>query len=261
MLSKLWSIIRIQLSVNLAYRGNILFWLLIHLVGFIVLYCFWTAIYSDRELVQGIGFSQMISYLLAVSMIREFVLVAPEYEINSTIKSGKLSSYLVRPFAYPIHVLLSSSLWHMIETAMGIAIYLVIAYFLIPDMQWHWSWTILPLIILGHIISSLLSLCLGTLAFWLTEASAFYYYKEILIFLVGGILFPYQLMPTWVQQIMNILPFYGSMGLPAELLTNLSTTPNTSYWFLTLIIWSLMLLIASSLLWKRGVRHYEAIGG
>lgn len=260
MLAKLWSVVKIQLSVNFAYRGNILFWLLIHLVGFVVLYCFWTAIYSDRELVQGIGFSQMISYLLAVSMVREFVLVATEYEINSTIKNGKLSSYLVRPFAYPVHVLISSSMWHVIETGIGIVIYLGIAYFLMPDMEWHWSWAILPLIILGHIISSLLSLCLGTLAFWLTEASAFYYYKDILVFLVGGILFPYQFMPNWIQHIMNVLPFYGSMGVPAELLTNTQINFSPGYWFTVLIAWAVMLLLTSILLWSRGVKHYEAIG-
>lgn len=261
MLAKLWSVIRIQLSVNFAYRGNILFWTLIHLVGFIVLYCFWSAIYSDRTLVQGIGFSQMISYLLAVSMIREFVLVATEYEINGTIKSGKLSSYLVRPFAYPVHVLISSSMWHLIETGIGIVIYLLIAHFFIPDMQWYWSWAILPLIILGHIISSLLSLCLGTLAFWLTEASAFYYYKEILVFLVGGILFPYQFMPTWIQHVMNVLPFYGSIGLPAELLTNTGNNPNLVYYFTILTAWTLVLLLINKLLWSQGIKHYEAIGG
>ncbi len=261
MWSKLWSIIRIQMGVNFAYRGNILFWLLIHLLGFVVLYCFWVAIYSDRTLVQGMAFPQMISYLIAVSMIREFVLVAPEYEINGTIKSGKLSSFLVRPFAYPIHVLLSSSLWHILETIIGIVIYLTIAHFLLPDMAWHWSWSIIPLVALGHIISSLLSLCLGTLAFWLTEASAFYYYKEILVFMAAGILFPYQLMPVWIQKIMNVLPFYPSMGLPAEILTGQSSSGLYWNWVLLLTIWTIGLIGLGILLWKKGIKHYEAIGG
>ncbi len=261
MLSKLWRIIRIQFSVNFAYRGNILFWLLIHLLSFVVLYCFWSAIYSDRALVQGISFAQMMSYLIAISIIREFTLVTPEYEINSTIKQGKLSAYLVRPFSYPVHVLLSSSLWHFIETIIGLVIYSMIAHIILPNMQWAWSWWILPLILLGHIICSLVALCLGTLAFWLTEASAFYYYKEILVFLAAGILFPYHLMPSWLQTIMRILPFYPSMGLPAEILSNQATNTNYLHWIIMLLSWTIGLFAFSSLLWKRGIKHYEAIGG
>lgn len=261
MWSKLWSIVRIQMGVNFAYRGTILFWMLMHLIGFIVLYCFWSGIYSDRVSVQGIHFEEMISYLLTISVIREFVLVAPEYEINRTIKQGTLSSYLVRPFAYPVHVLLSSSLWHIIESITGLAIYLTIAHFLIPSLQWQWSWWLIPFCVLGHLVCSLLSLCLGTLAFWLTEASAFYYYKEILVFLAAGILFPYRLMPEWIQQIMRLLPFYPSMGLPAEILSKQTSTIDYTHWLLILSAWSIGLLLLSISLWKRGIKHYEAIGG
>lgn len=260
MLSKLWRIIRIQFSVNFAYRGNILFWLLIHLLSFVVLYCFWSAIYSDRALVQGISFAQMMSYLIAISIIREFTLVTPEYEINSTIKQGKLSAYLVRPFSYPVHVLLSSSLWHFIETIIGLVIYSMIAHIILPNMQWAWSWWILPLILLGHIICSLVALCLGTLAFWLTEASAFFYYKEILILLTSGMFFPKATTPIWFQKIMEFLPFYHTMGIPGEILVGKAPVNVLSSSLINLSLWTLVLSLIAMIIWNRGVRKYEAVG-
>ena len=261
MFKRFWGIVKMQIAITFAYRGTIFFWIFLHVMNFAVMFFFWTAVFSDHTIVQGFTMEQMLQYVLITSIIREFVMVAPEYAVNGDINHGKLSTYLLRPLSYPFFILASSSLWHVLQMTIGLAVYLIIAFFFLPDLHFSLSWVsllqVVPLIILGHIFCNLLSITLGYIAFWLQQASAFFYYKDILILLTSGLFFPKDLMPSWFQGVMNILPFYSFIGLPAEILTqriqNISVLPYISIWIL--VIFTLQIFV-----WKRGVRTYEAVG-
>ncbi|MBI4836604.1 MAG: ABC-2 family transporter protein [Candidatus Abawacabacteria bacterium] len=263
-MNKVFNVLRLQLAVTFAYRGTILFWLLIHMIGFIVMYAFWTAVFSDRESFNGFMLTSMLQYILFANIIREFVLVAPEYEINNDIRSGKLSSYLLRPFSYPLHIILSSSLWHLVEIFFALLLYGLVGYLILGNSIWisepQLLLYILPLLFIGHIFCSLLSLILGSLAFWLTEASAFFYYKDILILLSAGLFFPRATTPLWFQQIMDVLPFYSCIGLPAEILVHKSTIETLLPALAHVSLWTLLLLIIAYPVWKHGIKKYEAVG-
>ena len=264
MMNKLLTIVRTQLAVTFAYRSTVFFWLCMHALSFFVIYAFWTAVFSEQSSISGFQFESMITYIILVNLIREFVLVAPEYEINDHIRLGSLSNSLVRPLSYPLHVLLSSSFWHIIETIFAILLYTFIGYLALG----HTLWTIdlslflvlIPLLFLGHILCSLLSFSLGCLAFWLTEASAFFYYKEILILLTSGMFFPKATTPIWFQKIMEFLPFYHTMGIPGEILVGKAPVNVLSSSLINLSLWTLVLSLIAMIIWNRGVRKYEAVG-
>ncbi len=263
-MKKLFNILRIQLAVAVAYRGTIFFWLSIHLIGFIVMNAFWTAVFSDRPLVNEFNLGQMLQYILLTNLIREFVLVAPEYEINDAIRDGKLASALLRPFSYPLHTLLASTFWHIIESILAIVVYGAVALLVLPQNIWDFSWSnvfaVLPIIVLGHICCSFFSLILGSLAFWLTEGSAFFYYKEILILITSGLFFPKATTPLWFQGIMEILPFYHAIGIPAEVLVNKTMPAALSMSYLVLVVWIVILISIATVVWNRGVSRFESIG-
>lgn len=263
-MNKIWHILRMQLAVTMAYRGTVFFWLLIHMIGFMVMYAFWQAVFTDRTLVNGFDLSTMLRYILCTSLIREFVLVTPEYEINNTIRDGKLSNFLLRPISYPLQTVLSSTFWHLFEVLFALAIYSLLGWLILGSTIFAFDLRVLlwimPLLLLGHIVCSLLSLLLGSLAFWLTEASAFFYYKEILVLLTSGLFFPIATTPLWFQEIMKLLPFYASIGLPAEMIVGRASQMMLVPALLHLLYWLVGLAMLSILVWKRGVRKYEAIG-
>lgn len=263
-MSKLFNILRIQLSAILAYRGTVFFWLCIHVIGFIVMYAFWNAVFSDRTDINGFSLAQMLQYILLTNLIREFVLVTPEYEINDAIRNGTLSSSLLRPFSYPLQVIASSTFWHIIESVFALMIYGLIGYFALSEsilnLDLYNIIYVLPIIFLGHIFCSIFSFILGCLAFWFTEASAFFYYKEILVLLTSGLFFPKATTPIWFQSLMETLPFYHTIGAPAEVLVG--KMPFTNLWIsiIQIAIWIIGAFLLANLLWYRGIKKYESVG-
>lgn len=264
MIRRLFGIVRMQIAVTFAYRGSVLFWVFLHVMNFAVMYFFWTAVFSDHQLIQGFTMEQMLQYVFITSIIREFVMVSPEYAVNGDINQGKLSTYLLRPISYPFHIILTSSLWHILQMLIGLFIYILIAIFLLPDLHFNISWqlmlTVLPLILLGHILCNLLSVTLGYIAFWLQQASAFFFYKDILILLASGLFFPKDLLPGWFQGIINFLPFYSFIGYPAEILTHKIQEIHILPYVSHLLIWIVICFILQLLVWNRGVKTYEAVG-
>jgi ABC-2 type transport system permease protein len=190
--------------------------------------------------------------------------VTPEYEINNTIRDGKLSNFLLRPISYPLQTMLSSTFWHLFEVLFALAIYSLLGWLILGSTIFSVDLRVLlwimPLLLLGHIVCSLLSLLLGSLAFWLTEASAFFYYKEIIIMLTSGIFFPKTTTPIWFQQVMEFLPFYHMIGLPGEILVGKAPLSSITMSLLNLSIWTLLFSVVAIVMWKRGVRKYEAVG-
>ncbi len=253
-----------QIAVTFAYRGTIFFWIFLHTMNFAVMYFFWTAVFSDHATVQGFNLEQMLQYVFITSIIREFVMVSPEYQVNTEINQGKLSIYLLRPLSYPFYVLMSSSIWHGLQMAIGFLVYLLIAFFFLPDLHFSLSWSlvlqIFPLIVLGHIFCNLLSITLGYIAFWLQQASAFFYYKDIIILITSGLFFPKDLLPQWFQSIMEILPFYSFIGLPAEILTHRAQVVTLMPNIIQLCFWIVAMFSLQAVVWNRGVRSYEAVG-
>lgn len=264
MFKRFWGIIRMQIAVTFAYRGSIVFWLILHVMNFVVMFFFWTAVFSDQTLVQGFNLEQMLQYVFITSIIREFVMVSPEYQVNSEINSGKLSTYLLRPLSYPFYIFMSSSIWHVLQMGIGFLVYLLIAFLFLPNLHFSLSLIsvvqVVPLIILGHIFCNLLSITLGYIAFWLQQASAFFYYKDILILLTSGLFFPKDLLPQWFQGVISILPFYSFIGLPAEILTHRVQQIFLLPHIINLLLWIGILFVFQVLVWSRGVRTYEAVG-
>jgi ABC-2 type transport system permease protein len=80
--------------------------------------------------------------------------------------------------------------------------------------------------------------------------------------LLGGQMFPLDLMPKPVFQIAQFLPFYYQMYFPGAILTGrLSDPAIIAQNFGIQIFWVLALLALNQFLWVRGLRRHTAVGG
>ena len=96
---------------------------------------------------------------------------------------------------------------------------------------------------------------------WATRADSLLALQDSLIFLLGGHIAPLGLLPDWLQPMARLLPFRYMSAFPVEILTGQLTGQETMIGFIVLTLWSITAIVLYRFVWRRGVRHYEAVGG
>ncbi len=100
------------------------------------------------------------------------------------------------------------------------------------------------------------------MTFWFLEIQSFIILSLAFETVLGGQIFPLDLMPAWFYELSRWLPYYYQMYFPAALLTGRITDVNTALQGLAIQLgWVAVLLILATTLWRRGLRRHTAVGG
>ena len=73
---------------------------LIVLVDILVFYHIWKAIYNGQNIFSGIGYSQIITYIILARIIYHLLAWGINAEISKIIKNGDITIELVRPIRF-----------------------------------------------------------------------------------------------------------------------------------------------------------------
>ena len=98
----------------------------------------------------------------------------------------------------------------------------------------------------------------GLVAFWFEQARSVIFTISVLSMLLSGAIIPIDLFPSWYQQVSSFLPFPYLVFYPIQafLGTISSFVPVASIG----LCWIVVLAGLCTLVWKRGLRHFEATG-
>ena len=133
-------------------------------------------------------------------------------------------------------------------------------YLTFPDELWRIALG-LPSILLAGLIQFSIAYCFGMLTFWFLEIQGFVILSLALETLLGGQMFPLDLMPDWVFKISQCLPFYYKMYFQAAVLTGRIDQALAIQGLIVQLGWVVLLLGLNCLLWSRGMRRHTAVGG
>ena len=110
-------------------------------------------------------------------------------------------------------------------------------------------------------ISYLIELIVGILTFYTTSSWGLQCFKQAIMSFFSGALIPLELMPVWLQNIADIMPFKSIIYFPISIfLENLSIHEIVNG-FIFQCIWIVILAILSGILYKRAIRKVTIAGG
>lgn len=247
---------------EIEYRLNALIWLLVSFITFAVVIFLWNDIYSAQDILGDYDKKQMITYYLITVYL--LATIYPGISVTQDIRSGRLSTYLTKPTSYIIYKYVTSLSKRLFRLVFGLPI-LIIIFFIFNDSLLI---VIDPLVyvffiitILGAInILFLIDLIASFVEFWITYSEN----VSMLAFLVttffSGTLLPLFLFPPWLQSIANWLPFKYTTYFIVNSLVGKSGSIEMLFGIGIQIIWTIVLGFISTLLWKKGLKKYEAFG-
>ena len=102
---------------------------------------------------------------------------------------------------------------------------------------------------------------LGLAAFWVLEVSTLILITYSFEYFLSGTIFPLDLLPPWLQPFIQWSPFTYEMFFPVQVA--MGRVHGAALWQGLVIQagWVVIYYAAAQLLWRAGVKKYQAVGG
>lgn len=234
----------------------------------IVIQCYlWTAIFrnSSSATVFDYTYSQMIAYSILAILTSTVVAAGFEREISTDVKEGSLNKFVVQPISYFYFRVFK----FLGDKSIRIAVLVVINAIVIAilhvtlDFQLMWQAIIgyLMVIPLSLLLNFSIYYCISAISFWVIEAWGIFSTFTLLAGIASGSMFPIDIFNAPVQRVLEWLPFQYVIYFPVNILSGKVSGVDIMSGISIQLIWLVVFLYVSKLLWQAGMRRYEAVGG
>lgn len=256
------TLLRVGVSEAVAYRAEMLVWVLGTTMPFISM-ALWTAV-ARYEPVGRYDSHDFVRYFLATFSVRQMTGAYAAWQINYEVRQGTLAMRLLRPI---------SPLWSYAAENLGtfpLRLLLVVPLTLfsvftlgtrsVPGTAWGWGFFLLALVG-GWLITFLANVLIGSLSLYIESSNRLMDLWFAFFLICSGYLYPVELFPPVLRGLLDWLPFRYQIGLPVELMTNAHGFTGALGLLGRQWLWVALLLGLSILSWKRGLKRFAAYGG
>lgn len=264
-------------ALMMAYRGEIMLWAVATALPLIMAGIWVEAGKSGRFSLDAVQFAR---YWIAAYFVKQLTTVWYIHDFEWHVVSGRLSPMLLQPLNPNWRFLIA----HFSEQAVRVPFacgLLVLALFIFPEalfgdsstptgeVLWLPSgWQIALALIsvyMFFLIRFMMQFCVAMGCFWFERVVAWENIMFIVMLFASGMVFPLSEVPASVRGVLLWTPFPYMVWFPAMLLGDanalFSSNPGIVLQALTVFgVWGIALFGLATFLWKRGLRHYSAMG-
>jgi len=256
----------VGLQSNIVYRWNFAFRGFFSLFHLIIVFTLWGAAYAGQKQIGGFDLGQTLTYFVLLLVLQFFIGgFTEDYQIGEEIRNGLINQFLLKPinyFCYRFTIFVSARTVSgaLVLLPLAVALPFIYPYLTLPTEAWR-LWLGLPAVAMSGVIQFSIAFCFGLMAFWFLEIQSFVILSYAIETLLGGQVFPLDLMPAGLFRLSQFLPYYYQMYFPAAIFTGRIDLAHTLEGLAIQGFWVVALLALAHLLWARGLRRYTAVGG
>lgn len=256
------AMLRVSLADAVAYRSEFAVWFLSTNMPLVML-LLWRTVAEDGP-VGRFGQKEFTAYFLLTLVVRLMTGAWVVWQMTFEIKQGSMGMRLLKPM-HPFVSYAAENLGAMpLRLMLLLPVFVVIAVAVEPNNLSHdpVQWLlVVPSILGAWAISFCVMLSIGTLALFWESATGVFELWLGLYFVFSGYLIPLELFPDNMRAVLNVLPFRFMISFPVE--NALGLIDRRQSFALLLSQWSYVAgaLGLALVLWRRGVKRFQAYGG
>ena len=267
-MNKYYRALGLSITQQTQYRLNFIISYIFSFIPLLINIFVWYAIMSSGIQIDS-AFSSMgsiVIYYVTMFTINT-ITDSNSTVISNEIRTGSINILLVKNINYigyhfsidagtRLVKLLSTVLF---STALIIFTYIYTAYKV--DISISKVLITLIIVINSFLISMFLNMFINLLAFCFMKITSILGAFFLLKSLVSGLIFPLDLLPTGIYNVLSLTPFYYILYVPTiVVMDNVNTMESIKLGAMGLF-WVAILFATCQILWKRGTIRYEAYGG
>ena len=266
LIAKYRHVFNVGLQSNIVYRWNFALRAAFSLVHIAFVFILWRAAYLGQDTIGGFTLDQTLTYFISLLVLQFFIgAFSEDYQISEEIRNGLINQFLLKPinyFVYRFTIFVSARLVSGLLALIPIilALPLLGEHLTFPTESWRILVGV-PAVLMSALIQFSIAYIFGMLTFWFLEIQSFVILSMAIESVLGGQIFPLDLLPESIFRISQFLPYYYQMYFPAAILTGRIDQATAVEGLFVQAFWVLALLGIGQLLWSRGLRRHTAVGG
>jgi len=255
---------RISILSQIQYRVANYFYMIGMITEPVIYLVVWSTIAKQLGgTVGGYTAGAFAAYYIVWTLVRNMNIVFTPFGWENRIRQGDLSMELMRPI-HPIFADISYfSGWKIVVIILWIPIAIFLAWVFKPTLEFTAMKAVVFFIAIwgAFLIRTMLLSLLGMITFWTTRVSAIFELYFAFELILSGRLVPMTLMPPWVQNISNYLPFKYTFFFPIDALVGNMSTSELWIGVGMQILWITIGASLLSLVWRAAIKQFSAVGG
>ncbi len=266
-MAKYLKIFGVGLQNTLVYRWNFLlraFFDIVPLVGTVFL---WRALFqSSGRPIGGYEFGSMVYYFLLTILISNLITPTDdEWQIAADIRDGQINALIAKPIDYLgyrtslfLGYRATSSVFTLPIVVLLFACFR--QYITLPQHLETWLYTSIS-VGLAAFLQFFLAYAVAMLAFWILEISTVVFIIYSFEYFLSGHLFPLDLLPSWFAGAVVWLPFTYELYFPVTVFQEKVSGTTLVRGLCIQAGWVAAAWAVGRLMWTRGLRRFQAVGG
>jgi ABC-2 type transport system permease protein len=268
-MKKYWHVVGIGIQNNLTYRFNFLARTLFGFIPLIAVLYMWRTIFEGKgagSLVGSYTLPEMVSYYLMITVVDALTAVnEDDWQIAADIKDGNISQFLLKPVNYlwyRLCLFFAGRMTYLAVAAIPLALFAFALrdYFVFPKNGVAFA-AFLVSTALTALLQFFLSYAMAMLAFWVLEVSTFIFILYAFEYIASGHLFPLDILPQGLQQVLFYTPFPYQLFFPVGVYMGKFQGAELARGLVIQGSWVVAAYFLARFAWARGIRKYSAAGG
>ncbi len=264
-LKKYLTLFKVSWERAIEYRFDFLMWRVRSLVLLVTLYFLWTTVFAGKVNLFGFGRDQILTYVLGSTFLFSLVFVHSMDNIANDIASGGLSMFLTKPISFLGYWLVLRTATRLMNTAMTVVELGAFLIFVKSPLFIQFGLEGLTLtfaaLLLAIVLFTLLDFLAGLTSFWTIHAYGPRFALKMVMEFTSGRFFPLNILPAALFKVVNFLPFSFLVFFPLNVYLGRLSTSEIYRGLLTQVVWITVFSVLLKIVWQRGLRRYEAVGG
>lgn len=223
----------------------------------------WEAVFASRGGVplEGFDHTRMMWYFMTAEVM---VLSTPRLWqlIGEQVKSGELAYRLNKPYSfvwYHYAAFMAEGVVRLITNGIIGGAFLLVLVGPIP-LSWAQVGMFAATALASFGVHFCLLMMIGLAAFWVEEPTPYYFIYQKLLFILGGMLLPLEILPAPLQRIAAWLPLKAVIHGPARTLA-VGEIATVSRVLMSQLAWCAVLALSVGWMYHKGVKRLNVNGG
>ena len=259
-----WEVVRRAFSRHLTYRTATVAGLVTNIFFGLVRASVLTALYGDREVVEGLDVQSVITYTGLTQAVIVYLSIFGWYDLMNAVHQGEIAADLLKPMRL-FTFWLAQDLGRALVGLLLRGLTIMVVYALIFDLTYpvgvaQWGALVIALA-MSWLLSFAYRFLVNLAAFWSPDAKGIGRFAFVIVMFFSGFLMPLRFFPEWVQALAYLTPFPHMLNTVVEIYLGVVTGSALAEALLAQALWAVGLVALCQLVLARATRRLVILGG